>query len=81
MSEYRGQKPRRAARAAFVACPFCHYRGISTTNPGRWCAGFFTRYTVGDKWVTFDPNMAARSMGEAWAVAIAKSGGMKLGSA
>lgn len=77
-------KPRRVRNVgvgprAFVRCPFCAYAGVHLGNPCRWCAGCFTRYEVGPKWGTFDPNMRARSMAEAWAVAIAKSGGLRIG--
>lgn len=79
MSEYRSQKPRRVRRCGFITCPFCGYKGIHTDNPGRWCAGCHTKYTAGPVWVTFDPNMAARSMGEAFAIAISKAGGARIG--
>jgi hypothetical protein len=81
VSNYRGQKPKRvrAESGPFVTCPFCGYSGVHIHNPGRWCAGCFTKYEVSPKWVTFDPNMGARSEGEAWAIALAKVGGARLG--
>lgn len=82
MSDHRGKKPRRVRNsAAFVTCPFCKYAGIHLGNPCKWCALCFTKYEVGTKWTTFDPNMGARSVGEAWAIALGKSGGARIGHA
>jgi hypothetical protein len=83
MSEHRGKKPKRVRsdRGQFVVCPFCKYKGVHLGNPCRWCAQCFTKYEVGPKWATFDPNMSARSTAEAWAIAIAKSGGARIGAA
>lgn len=82
MSAYSGQKAKRVRsdRGQFVTCPFCKYPGVHLGNPCRWCADCCTRYEVGPKWVTFDPNMGARSTAEAWAMAISKSGGMRIGT-
>lgn len=63
-----------------VDCPFCRFP-CSTTNPGQWCAGCYVRWRLTPAFVIFDPAMKARSFGEALAVALAKSGGARLGSA
>lgn len=72
-------KAKRVRLANFVTCPFCGYTGVHTGNPFAWCAGCHVRYTVGNSWVTFDPNMRARSMGEALAMAMSKAGGVRIG--
>jgi len=79
------KKPRRVRNVgvgprAFVKCPFCDYGGIHLGNACRWCAKCFTRYEVKGRWVVFDPGMGPRSEGEAWAIAIAKAGGMRIGA-
>lgn len=66
-------------RGQFATCPFCKYTGIHLGNPFAWCAGCHVRYRVGETFVVFDPNMKARSFGEALAMAISKSGGVRIG--
>lgn len=73
-------KKRVTSSTRMFTCPFCGYRGIESSNPGRWCANCFVKYMVNtDGSLSFDDKLRARSMGEAWAIAIAKSGGMKIG--
>ena len=75
----------RVGPGGFVTCPFCKYSGVHIGNPCAWCAGCHVRYRItetqrsGVRWVVFDPEMRARSMAEAWAMAIAKSGGVRIG--
>lgn len=60
-----------------VECPWCGYQ-VSTSNPYRWCANCYTLFRLDDGLVHFGKRIPA-TVGEAWAIAIAKSGGARIG--
>lgn len=63
---------------SFSACPWCEYP-VSTSNPYKWCANCYSMFRIFDKkWVHFSHKFE-KSIGEVWAIAIAKSGGVKIG--
>lgn len=63
---------------AFVDCPWCGY-SVNVSNPNAWCANCYVKYKVVDGFAHFSKDFE-RSMAEHWAIAIAKAGGMKIGT-
>lgn len=60
-----------------VKCPWCGY-SVSTSNPGNWCANCHVLFRVEKGRVHFSKKFQ-KSMSQALAIAIAKSGGMPIG--
>lgn len=62
----------------FVPCPWCGYN-VNTSNPGNWCASCYCLFWVDEKRsvVHFGKSMP-KSQAVAWAIAIAKGGGMRI---
>lgn len=61
-----------------VKCPWCGY-AVSTNNPCNWCASCYCLFRVENGWVHFGKKFE-KTIAQAWAIALAKCGGVKIGN-
>lgn len=59
-------------------CPWCGYQ-VSTSNIGKWCAMCYCMFRINDDGYIHFGKKIQKTTAEAWAIAIAKSGGAKIG--
>lgn len=60
-----------------ISCPWCGF-AVATGNPFKWCAGCYVLYHVERGWAHFSKSFRP-TMAQAWAIALAKSGGAPFG--
>jgi hypothetical protein len=62
----------------FVHCPYCNYL-VSTNNPCNWCSGCYRLFKIENEFIHFS-NKFSKTDAQIWAIAISKSGGIKIGN-